>query len=123
MTPEQQMERQQRRETFRENKMTFQELKLQRKERIREQQDLMQQWKAEICEQFGDLDNIPVEERAAYWKEFEALKQAMREAHRFCLEIRAADEEQEPVLPEEPDEVVPADPPTEEEVDVLVNIL
>ena len=39
----------------------------QQREQIREQQELMQQWKAEICEQFGDLDNIPEEERAAYW--------------------------------------------------------
>ena len=48
-------------------------------------------------------------------EEFEALKQAMREAHRFCLEIRKAAEEEEPVIPEEPEDVVPADPPSVEE--------
>lgn len=75
---------------FEDRKAAREELRTMRKEQLREQRELTKTYKKALGQMLEDIEDLPEDEQAAYAEEIANLRDQIREAQMYTLQIKDA---------------------------------
>lgn len=107
---------------FETNKLARQQIKEATKAEIQAQREITKQYKLELQALRQEIENLPEEERAAYADQLQEMRDQIKDAQGYILEIRADGVDAKLEL--SPSSVTPtSEEPSDDEVDEAVDLI